>query len=208
MGKKALVIRTKDLLSEVIPKANMIQMTEDRQVFKLENTPLLSLPTHLADRDFCETDISLLQLLPYVALCHLDAGVPKYFVYQRGKGGNESRLHANFSVGVGGHMEEEVSGNATLRDAIVDCALREIKEEVGIDVELYKVSAALDQATIIYDRSNDVGKVHLGIAMTVFLGSTDLGQLEAGVLENGEWLTVESLRTYNLENWSAIYMNK
>src|SRR5215475_11438045 len=55
------------------------------------------------NRSEAEQDKRYKQLIPYVlVLCH-----GKILRYRRGRGGQETRLHGLFSVGVGGHISEE-----------------------------------------------------------------------------------------------------
>ena len=58
------------------------------------------------NRSDAEKDKNHKQLIPYVLL--LCQG--KILRYRRGRGGQETRLHGLFSVGVGGHISEEDRG--------------------------------------------------------------------------------------------------
>src|SRR5580704_1879113 len=58
------------------------------------------------NRSEAEQDRRYKQLIPYVLI--LCKG--KILRYRRGKGGQETRLHGLYSVGVGGHISEEDSG--------------------------------------------------------------------------------------------------
>ena len=61
--------------------------------------------TDYLPRDKMEQDPSFKQLIPYCIFRHTaQDGSVSLFQYARGKGGGEARLHAKFSVGIGGHI--------------------------------------------------------------------------------------------------------
>ncbi|HZQ46580.1 MAG TPA: hypothetical protein VFC07_06190, partial [Verrucomicrobiae bacterium] len=58
------------------------------------------------NRSEAELDKRYKQLIPYVLLiCN-----GRILRYRRGKGGQETRLHGLYSVGIGGHISEEDNG--------------------------------------------------------------------------------------------------
>src|SRR5438477_12615443 len=58
------------------------------------------------NRSEAEQDRRYKQLIPYVLLVCQD----RILRYRRGKGGQETRLHGLFSVGIGGHISDEDHG--------------------------------------------------------------------------------------------------
>src|SRR5579883_775157 len=58
------------------------------------------------NRSAAEQDRRYKQLIPYVLVLCRD----KILRYQRGKGGQETRLHGLYSVGIGGHISDEDHG--------------------------------------------------------------------------------------------------
>src|SRR5262245_38321577 len=58
------------------------------------------------NRSEAEQDKRYKQLIPYVLIFCQD----RILRYRRGKGGQETRLHGLYSVGVGGHISEEDHG--------------------------------------------------------------------------------------------------
>ena len=179
----------------------------------------MRLQTTLQDRANCETDPSLLQLLPYVVIQRVDTG--DIFTYCRGKGGAEARLHGNLSIGVGGHVDTdyEQTGDA-MRDAMAlfthleDSAMRELEEEVGFVVPKneygeYEELPFSWTDDLIYDDTNSVGCVHLGMLIVMRIpDDSALGNTEVGVIEGSQWLSLDHLQepaVYDrLENWSKI----
>ena len=105
------------------------------------------------NRSEVEQDRHYKQLIPYVLIVCGD----KILRYRRGKGGQETRLHGLYSVGVGGHISEEDHGLFTERLGYQDAMRRELKEEVSMDA--VKETAV----AVINDDATDVGYVHLGI---------------------------------------------
>lgn len=163
-------------------------------------------PTRLVDRAVCETDESTLQLIPYVMLASnrdVVTGAVRFFTYVRGKAGEEGRLHDKLSIGLGGHVDEEVPAGVSLREWLAQEAARELREEVSLAVAWRDVAFA---DAIICDPSDGVGRVHLGVLSVVRADPSDLGRAEAGVIEGSRWLTLEELRRHdvfdNLEGWS------
>ena len=70
--------------------------------------PVITSSDHLVylNRSAAEQDKRYKQLIPYVLLiCN-----GRILRYRRGRGGQETRLHGLFSVGVGGHISEEDHG--------------------------------------------------------------------------------------------------
>ncbi|HEV2391769.1 MAG TPA: phosphoesterase [Verrucomicrobiae bacterium] len=105
------------------------------------------------NRSEAEQDRNYKQLIPYVLLvCN-----GSILRYRRGKGGQETRLHGLFSVGVGGHIAEEDHGLFSSGIGYHDAMLREIREEVALN-ESKEAPVAL-----INDDSTDVGYVHFGV---------------------------------------------
>lgn len=228
MAKMALCIKRQDLvdLNRVLRYPELVgQMLADAP------QEFLRLATTLEDRATCETDPSLLQLLPYVLIQRADTG--QYFMYCRGKGGAEARLHGNLSIGVGGHVDTEAAktvqmfeGMDTIEsDLMVHLdteAVREVTEEVGIrflsgeedsaEVEFQdflEVPPNMWTGTLIYDDTNEVGKVHLGMLFTLVIADASvLGSEEVGVIEGSQWLHAHELLEPDvfarLENWSKI----
>jgi predicted NUDIX family phosphoesterase len=101
------------------------------------------------NRSEAEQDKRFKQLIPYVLIvCN-----GKILRYRRGKGGQETRLHGLFSVGIGGHISEEDHGLFTSDRGYQDGMRRELMEEVGLEPENDAAVA------LINDDSTEVGQV-------------------------------------------------
>ncbi|WP_404310281.1 phosphoesterase [Neorhodopirellula lusitana] len=154
-------------------------------------------------RSVMETDPSFKQLIPYVVMQWTDPqdGLARVFTYTRGGGSGETRLHAKRSIGVGGHISSEDSQGA--EDPYTTGMRRELDEEVSIDCEY------VDQREgLLYDPSNDVGKVHLGVVHRFVLEGPQVSSNEEELAE-GEFLTVAELRQQfeGLETWSQLCLD-
>ncbi len=146
-----------------------------------------------------ETDPSFKQLIPYVLLQWTDeGGTTKLFTYTRGGGSGEARLHAKRSVGIGGHISrEDAAGGA---DPYSTGMHRELSEEVQLESGYQEYCHGL-----IYDPSNDVGKVHLGVVHRFVLERPEVQSNEADLAEGG-FVSVDELRAEmdRLETWSQL----
>jgi predicted NUDIX family phosphoesterase len=150
-------------------------------------------------RSEMETDPSYKQLIPYVLLQWTDDdGVTKLFTYTRGGGGGEARLHAKRSVGIGGHISREDAADGA--DPYSSGMHRELSEEVQLE-STYQES----RDGLIYDPSNDVGKVHLGVVHRFVLQRPEVKTNEADLADGG-FVSVDELREQmeHLETWSQL----
>ena len=154
-------------------------------------------------RGAMEKDPSFKQLIPYVVMQWTDEkGDVKCFTYTRGGGSGESRLHAKRSIGVGGHISQEDAGESHA-DAYRTGMERELREEVQIGSGYTESTEGL-----IYDPSNDVGRVHLGVLHRFVLETPDVNSNEADLAE-GEFVSVDQLleERERLETWSQIALD-
>jgi predicted NUDIX family phosphoesterase len=145
------------------------------------------------NRSEAELDRSHKQLIPYALIICGD----KILRYRRGKGGQETRLHGLFSVGVGGHISEEDHGLFSKDVGYHDAMRRELQEEV--DIEVTKETAV----AVINDDSTEVGYVHLGIVHIVQVADETIANRRSGLV-GAEFISmseaVKNLDAY--ESWS------
>lgn len=185
--KKALCITKQDL--DINFASTDIQPVPDG---------FFDLPARLIDRGACETDESLLQVIPYIVLRDTDGSI---FCYERGGGGGESRLHAKLSVGLGGHVDIQ-PGEGDMHTALRFEAERELREEVGFSIDIEHFHG------LVYTGALDtpVDKVHLGLVTSVTVSGFTEVEPEPGSIENGRWLTLNELLAPDvydrLEPWS------
>lgn len=144
-------------------------------------------------RGLMEQDPAYKQIIPYLIFTHNN----NYFLMQRSATASETRLQNNYTLGIGGHVQEEDLKGSTL----FDWAAREFEEEVEYNGQL-----ELEPLGILNDDSNDVGKVHLGLVMLLHGNSSDIkikSELKSGTL-----VPLEECMHFNknLERWSQIVL--
>ncbi len=154
------------------------------------------------DRGKAEDDPSFKQIIPYALFQHNG----KYLHYTRGKSGGETRLHAQGSVGVGGHINPvderaDPLGKATYLAGVE----REIDEELNITGGHQNRIVGL-----LNDDSNDVGKVHLGVVHIFDLESEEVTSAE-DALANLAFQSSDDLKGKlhgSLETWSRFCIDE
>lgn len=158
---------------------------------------LNSLQTSLVDREICETDENTLQLIPYITLMDEHGRV---FCYSRGAESGELRLRTKLSIGLGGHMDVAPANSELLTELLALEAQRELQEETGLD------HIDFHFRMLLIDRSDAVGRVHLGLPTLVPVRSDVVMTLESQVITNGQFLFPAELMENDvyqrLENWS------
>ncbi len=141
-------------------------------------------------RYLMETNPRYKQIIPYIIFTHNN----NYFLMQRAEKASEARLKSKYTLGIGGHMRKEDMTGSTL----FDWARREFYEEVYYSGEI----TSFEVLGIINDDTNEVGQVHLGIALLAHGNSSDIrvkSELAHGVLASKE----ECQTLFNsMEGWS------
>ncbi|MEM0438230.1 MAG: NUDIX domain-containing protein [Candidatus Micrarchaeia archaeon] len=149
--------------------------------------------------DGMESNPNYQQVIPYVVVRF--GG--KFFMYERLKGGTETRLHNLKSVGVGGHIDPGDFGNETLMQAL----RREFFEEVtyGGRFEPRVVGFINERGS---GSGRDVQDVHFGVVFLVDADSedVDINPEEMGSNRKVGFFTREELAAYyqQMEGWSKI----
>ncbi len=123
------------------------------------------------NRSDAEHDKRYKQLIPYVLLICND----RILRYRRGRGGQETRLHGLYSVGVGGHISEEDHGLFSKGPGYHEGMRRELMEEVAVEEE--KESAV----AVINDDSTEVGCVHFGVVHVMHLANETVAGRRSGI---------------------------
>ena len=124
------------------------------------------------NRSEAENDKRFKQLIPYVLILCND----KILRYRRGKGGQETRLHGLYSVGIGGHISEEDHGLFSSRQGYEEGMQRELKEEVDI------AEGKQPAVALINDDSTEVGFVHFGVVHLMHVGDEKIVGRRSGIL--------------------------
>jgi predicted NUDIX family phosphoesterase len=151
------------------------------------------------NRSQAEENESYKQLIPYVLiLCN-----GKILRYRRGRGGQETRLHGLYSVGVGGHISEEDHGLFSSGIGYQDAMRREIMEEVAVD-GVHEVAVA-----VINDDSTPVGRVHFGVVHVMAVADEAVAGRRSGILAPEFVPIAEAIKDCaGYESWSRFCLEK
>jgi predicted NUDIX family phosphoesterase len=145
------------------------------------------------NRTEAEQDKGYKQLIPYVLIFCQD----RILRYRRGKGGQETRLHGLYSVGIGGHISEEDHGLFSNRLGYQEGMRRELMEEVAIE-ECNEVSVA-----VINDDSTEVGFVHFGVVHVLHVADETIAGRRSGIVAPEFIPVAEAMKdTLGYESWS------
>lgn len=145
-----------------------------------------------------EEDHSYKQLISYVII--KSDSDDATLVYKRLGGGGESRLHGLLSIGVGGHMND-VPEVSDIDSKLSVNAARELEEEVGLSAEAVK---DMEIMGLINDDDNEVGKVHIGLVLSVKVDPSIVSSKEEDTLEL-IWEKDENLKAMSpYESWSEL----
>jgi predicted NUDIX family phosphoesterase len=136
--------------------------------------PVVTSASNLAylNRSDAEHNRRYKQLIPYVLLIYID----KILRYQRGRGGQETRLHGLYSVGIGGHISEDDHELFSKNRGYQEGMLRELMEEVA--VQGTKEAAV----AVINDDSTDVGYVHFGVVHVMHVDKENVAGRRSGIV--------------------------
>ena len=151
------------------------------------------------NRNDAEQDRRFKQLIPYVLILCND----KILRYRRGRGGQETRLHGLYSVGVGGHIAEDDHGLFSSGIGYQDGMRRELKEEVDVDVVNESAVA------VINDDSTEVGYVHFGVVHVVQVADEAVVGRRSGILAPEFVPIVEAIKNLSgYESWSRLCLEQ
>ena len=145
------------------------------------------------NRSDAEQDKRYKQLIPYVLIiCQ-----GRILRYRRGRGGQETRLHGLYSVGIGGHISEEDHGLFSSGLGYQEGMRRELMEEVAIDDVKETVVA------VINDDSTDVGYVHFGVVHVLAVANENVAGRRSGIVAPEFIPIVEAVKDASgYESWS------
>jgi predicted NUDIX family phosphoesterase len=163
--------------------------------------PVLTASSQLVyrNRSEAEQDKRYKQLIPYVLIvCN-----GKVLRYRRGRGGQETRLHGLYSVGIGGHISEEDHGLFSSGAGYQEGMRREIMEEVAVD-EVKETAVG-----VINDDSTEVGQVHFGVVHIMHVANEAVAGRRSGIA-GPEFIPIpEAVKDpAGYESWSRFCLEK
>ena len=158
--------------------------------------PVVTSASHVVylNRSEAEQDKRYKQLIPYVLVIRHD----RILRYRRGRGGQETRLHGLYSVGIGGHISEEDHGLFSTGLGYQDGMRRELMEEVALD------SVKEAAVAVINDDSTEVGYVHFGVVHVMHVANETIVGRRSGIV-NPEFIPIVDAvkNTAAYESWSG-----
>lgn len=151
-----------------------------------------ALPHLFVQRKSAEVDFSLKQIIPYAVFVDVNNNI---LAYKRA--GSEKRLSDKWSVGIGGHVNDKDKGS-TLFSTLLSGLLREVKEEVGIELTADDFSLI----GMINEEETEVGHCHTGVVFKVSVKNIDF--VFDNEISHPTWMKVEEVDTRKFELWSAL----
>jgi predicted NUDIX family phosphoesterase len=125
------------------------------------------------NRSEAEQDRRYKQLIPYVLLIRNG----KILRYRRGRGGQETRLHGLYSVGIGGHIADQDHDLFSRKDlGYREGMRREIMEEVAVE------AVSESAVALINDDSTEVGYVHFGVVHIMQVANENVAGRRSGIV--------------------------
>lgn len=172
-----------------------ITMSEDGFYDRLGDVSTIWMP-----RRTVENNQAYKQLIPYVVIRSFDGSHVACYLRK----GTEARLHALWSIGIGGHINsEDCPAAGTLLPRIVGNGLeRELREE--FDSTPLIMSPIFNG--IINEELTPVGNVHLGLVFTILVEDRD-HFIPGAELNAFAWLAEEEILSRPLELWSRLTLN-
>ena len=185
--ERVLVVLAEDVKKMLEDKEGLIHISEKEVMDFIKKG-------FFVDREKAEVNEEWRQIIPYVVMA--DGG--KILLMKRTKKQSESRLHNLYSIGVGGHINDEDSKDPI--EAFKKGMKREIEEEVDADIKELKFLG------VINDLSSPVSRVHLGI---LYLAEVSFREIKEKELFEWKLVKVEELSDYEegMEGWSKIALN-
>lgn len=187
--EKVLCIRRNELPAEWIFDFVAVPMSSNHL-----NGMISSVHFDFFRRRDIENNPEYKQLIPYVIVFDAEQRI---LTYRRQ--GTEKRLHSQYSVGVGGHINEyDHRRSDILVDTLMRGMLRECLEELHVDCNNFLFRG------IINEEKTEVGHSHLGL---VFTASVDENQqIFSEELKDICFRTEKDIMELKLELWSILAM--
>lgn len=202
-NKELILCISKRAVKDVMDKSGM---TLADAVLRAVTVPGMA---SVLPRGDVETDEELLQPIPYVTVIAGGADdEPAILVYRRSAKGGEKRLEDKYSIGFGGHVNIDdlyaYYVNPDAESVMNVCFGRELAEELGMPDNLE--CNILRNNVAIYDETEAVSRVHVGISYFLFVEKKPEFSTEDTV-DNVEWAKLEDIlpggKFYDkLETWS------
>ena len=159
-------------------------------------------------RSDMEDDTSFKQLIPYAIISNEEpersrvARSQSFYLFRRGAGQKEKRLHNKLHLGVGGHVNPGRPGELNAQHLV-----NELKRELFEEIRLLDGCLIEDIEFIgfINDDSIPVGRVHIGLLYNILLSGRDVVVNEKDKMTAG-WIHRSDLDKFyeGMETWTRI----
>ncbi|BBJ27353.1 DNA mismatch repair protein MutT [Athalassotoga saccharophila] len=185
-GEMVLVIPSKDV-DELIPNTGFINIPIEKIKELTERNGFF------VKRERAESDESIRQIIPYVVMRNLD---DLYLLVRRLSSQTEKRLHGMYSIGIGGHVNDQDEGETPWMKFLSGME-REMNEEVII-----KNSVGWPKYLgVIKESTTPVNRVHLGVVFQIKAEIEGIREKDKFVWEFAN--LADLLSKYDLmESWS------
>lgn len=189
----------------VVPTFTFLENRANLYSEKLKFPHFLNEHATFIDREPAEKDPTYLQIIPYTIVKNSNS----IFTYTRLNKGNETRLHDKMSIGVGGHIDMPTTVYPHKYAVLEDSVERELQEELEVNINECLLARHNEY---IYDPTNAVGLVHLGIIYTAFINKPTIEVREKHKIKGG-FMSYKDLRAkfdqdpQLFETWSAYALN-
>ena len=184
------------------------------------------LPRHIADnkKELLDSSLALGKIFPQI-LGYFQVVNPNGSILTYQRKGKEEGLLGKWSIGVGGHINQEDLLNTiehtgcaypNLLDIVLDGSIRELEEELGIQVHTMDMFATVGNfsdaiKSVLHTWDDDTSTMHVGMTTKIELTPhmMDSLKLEPAEFLNYKWLTPDELKLSGLEfeTWSAILID-
>jgi predicted NUDIX family phosphoesterase len=149
-------------------------------------------------RSELEEDPSFKQIIPYAIISNKES----YFLFKRTSGQTEKRLHNKFSLGAGGHMNQNNS-----QESKEQYLVNELKRELFEEIKLLNGCLIEDIEFIgfINDDTIPVGSVHIGLLYNIHVSNKDVVINETDMM-TADWIDKPGLAEFyeGMETWTKI----
>lgn len=205
-----LVNRTLCILRDRFLSKEMARRNSDLITFP-DVDRIFDIETHFLDKKECGNNSKYLQLSTYITL--IDRKTREIFCYKRASAFDDDIMKNKHSVGVGGRVSNNVSGDETLHDLLTEESLRFLWSEVGVKrsdeiLENIKNKFSRHNFGIIYSSEDKELKTHLCLSLILPVDKSDIEVIGNKVVTNGKWLTTTELIDHHnagkieLERWA------
>lgn len=192
--------------SEAVPLGVEEHLNE---YYVFDENDLFKLTATLENREICEKDKTLLQVIPYVTL--VDRESREIFIYRQG-------VESQCSIGVGGHMQSAPNSRVTLLEMVVVEAARHLEEKVGLLANPAMISRIMIKLKsgacgVLYSNRDQRDAMHIGVAFFLEIDRNDLGDFDKRYVTSGQFIGIKELARAHragfveLHTWSRMVLN-